>query len=125
MMPICWPTLAMPPWGKCGLRVYWNVGAVERNELQYSNAERQVNKSLPESAAEAVSNEGIRLAVLSESPADEAAVVVIAEHVLEKKVVPFQPPLRRRPNGWPSVLKLLPVLTWFLYHRTDADGLVV
>lgn len=65
------------------------------------------------------------VAILSESPADEACIAVIAEAVLRHPIVPFEPPLRRRPNGWPSVLNLLPVLTWYLYHQTNAAGLIV
>ncbi len=65
------------------------------------------------------------VAILSESPADEACIAIIAEAVIGAPIVPFQPPLHRRPNGWPSVLNLLPVLTWYLYHRTNAEGLIV
>lgn len=65
------------------------------------------------------------VAILSESPADEACIAVIAEAVIGSPIIPFHPPLHRRPNGWPSVLNLLPVLTWYLYHRTNAEGLIV
>lgn len=65
------------------------------------------------------------VAILSESPADEACIAVIASAVLAHPIIAFEPPLRRRPNGWPSVLNLLPVLTWYLYHRTNAAGLIV
>lgn len=63
-----------------------------------------------------------RVALLSESPADEAALRVLVGFVLG----PFQlvpPALRAR--GWPSVEQVLPAVLRHLHFHTDADGLVV
>lgn len=65
----------------------------------------------------------MKVALLSESPADEAALRLIAEGVLGHPVEVVQPPLRAR--GWPSVAQVLPVILRHLHFRTDAAGLVV
>ncbi|HLP02012.1 MAG TPA: hypothetical protein VK163_08300 [Opitutaceae bacterium] len=65
----------------------------------------------------------MKVALLSESPADEAALRLIAEGVLGEPVELIQPPLRAR--GWPSVAQVLPVVLRHLHFRTDADGIVV
>ena len=64
----------------------------------------------------------LKLALLSESPADEAALRVLVGAVLGPfTVVP--PSLRAR--GWPSVEQVLPPILRHLHFRTEADGLVV
>jgi hypothetical protein len=65
----------------------------------------------------------MKLAILSESPADEAAVAVLVEAVLGRPFVRVQPSLRAR--GWPSVGQVLPSIIRYLHFNTDADGLVV
>jgi uncharacterized protein YjhX (UPF0386 family) len=65
----------------------------------------------------------MKVALLSESPADEAALRVVAEGILGQEVVVEQPPLRAR--GWPSVAQVLPVVLRHLHFRSDATGLVV
>mgnify|MGYP001248729722 CR=1 FL=1 len=65
----------------------------------------------------------MKVALLSESPADEAALRLIAEGVLGQPVEAVQPPLRAR--GWPSVAQVLPVILRHLHFRTDCDGLIV
>ena len=65
----------------------------------------------------------MKVALLSESPADEAALRLVAEGVLGRPVELVQPPLRAR--GWPSVAQVLPVILRHLHFRTDAAGLVV
>lgn len=65
----------------------------------------------------------MKLAILSESPADEAAVAVLVEAVLGEPFVRVQPSLRAR--GWPSVAQVLPSIIRHLHFNTDADGLVV
>lgn len=65
----------------------------------------------------------MKVALLSESPADEAALRLVAEGVLGHPVEPVQPPLRAR--GWPSVAQVLPVILRHLHFRTDAAGLIV
>lgn len=65
----------------------------------------------------------MKLAILSESPADEAAVAVLVTAVLGHKFIRVQPALRAR--GWPSVAQVLPSIIRHLHFNTDADGLVV
>lgn len=65
----------------------------------------------------------MKLAVLSESPADEAAISVLMQAVLKQKFTRVQPSLRAR--GWPSVAQVLPSIIRHLHFNTDADGLVV
>ena len=65
----------------------------------------------------------MKLAILSESPADEAALCVLVEYVLGGPFTLVAPNLRAR--GWPSVEQVLPGVLRHLYFNTDADGLVV
>jgi hypothetical protein len=65
----------------------------------------------------------MKVAVLSESPADEAAVRLLAEAVLRTRIEPVQPGLRAR--GWPNVAQILPAVIRHLHFNTPADGLVV
>ncbi|HTL68830.1 MAG TPA: hypothetical protein VL200_14295 [Lacunisphaera sp.] len=65
----------------------------------------------------------MKLAILSESPADEAALRVLVEYVLGR---PFDTlPLSLRARGWPSVEQVLPPIVRHLHFQTEADGLVV
>lgn len=65
----------------------------------------------------------MKAALLSESPADEAALHLVTEAVLGRSVEVAQPPLRAR--GWPSVAQVLPVILRHLHFNTDAVGIVV
>jgi hypothetical protein len=65
----------------------------------------------------------MKLAVLSESPADEAALLVLVEAILKRRVVRVEPSLRAR--GWPNVLQILPAVVRHLHFETDADALAV
>lgn len=65
----------------------------------------------------------MKLAILSESPADEAALRVLVEAVLTEPVEVLTPSLRAR--GWPSVAQVLPAVIRHLHFNTSADGLVV
>lgn len=65
----------------------------------------------------------MKIAILSESPADEAALHVLVEYVLGEPFTPVQSTLRAR--GWPSVEQVLPPVVRHLHFNTDADGLVV
>jgi len=65
----------------------------------------------------------MKLAILSESPADEAAIALLIEAVLRKPFVRVQSNLRAR--GWPSVAQVLPAVVRHLHFNTQADGLVV
>ncbi|MDB6115253.1 MAG: hypothetical protein JWQ62_2198 [Lacunisphaera sp.] len=65
----------------------------------------------------------MKLAILSESPADEAALRVLVEYVLGE---PFATvPVALRARGWPSVEQVLSPIIRYLHFNTDADGLVV
>ena len=64
----------------------------------------------------------MKLAILSESPADEAALNVLVGFVLG----PFaRVETRLRARGWPSVEQVLPPIIRHLHFQTDADGLVI
>ena len=65
----------------------------------------------------------MKLAILSESPADEAALRVLVEYVLGGPFALVAPNLRAR--GWPSVEQVLPPILRHLHFNTEADGLVV
>jgi hypothetical protein len=65
----------------------------------------------------------MKVAILSESPADEAAVRVLVEGVLGIQVEQVQAGLRAR--GWPNVAQILPPIIRHLYFNTAAEGLVV
>jgi len=64
----------------------------------------------------------MKLAILSESPADEAALDVLVGFVLG----PFaRVETRLRARGWPSVEQVLPPIIRHLHFQTNADGLVI
>ena len=65
----------------------------------------------------------VKLALLSESPADEAALEVLVTGVLRGPVERVRPSLRAR--GWPNVLQVLPAIARHLHFNTDAELLVV
>lgn len=65
----------------------------------------------------------MKLAILSESPADEAALRVLIEGVLGEPVQLVQAALRAR--GWPSVAQVMPAIIRHLHFNTDAEGLAV
>ena len=65
----------------------------------------------------------MKVALLSESPADEAVLRVLVGAVLEFTPQFVQAGLRAR--GWPNVAQLLPAVIRHLHFNTDADTLVV
>jgi hypothetical protein len=65
----------------------------------------------------------MKAALVSESPADEAALRVLVEAVLGESVVVEKPGLRAR--GWPNVAQVLPAILRHLHFNTDVEGLVV
>jgi hypothetical protein len=65
----------------------------------------------------------MNIALLSESPVDEAALRVLVQYVLGKGFNQVSPTLRAR--GWPSVELVLPAILRHLHFNTRADGLVV
>lgn len=66
----------------------------------------------------------MKVAVLSESSADEAAIRILVDGILGTKTEETSDlPLRSR--GWPSVIRVLPTVLKYLHYRTDTDALVV
>ena len=65
----------------------------------------------------------MKVALLSESPADEAALRLMVEAVLKRPVTRIEPSLRAR--GWPNVMQVMPAILRHLHFNTDAEALVV
>jgi len=66
----------------------------------------------------------MKVAVLSESSADEAAVRLLVEAVLGVQTTAPEP-LTLRSRGWPAVRDVLPGIIRHLHFQTDVEGLVV
>jgi hypothetical protein len=66
----------------------------------------------------------MKVAILSESPADEAAIRILLESILGRKTQEL-PSLPLRSRGWPSVIRVLPTILKYLHYQTDAESLVV
>ncbi len=68
----------------------------------------------------------MKLAILSESPADAAAVRILTESLIAAAAELVDPEqFRTRPGGWPSVLNIAPSLVKHLHYLTEVDALVV
>ncbi len=66
----------------------------------------------------------MKVAILSESPADEAAVRILVGSILGRETRHADlPPIRTR--GWPSVRRVTPSVLRDLHYQTDADALVI
>src|SRR5262245_6184449 len=65
----------------------------------------------------------MKVAVISESSADEAAVIRLAEAVLATKVEIVAVKVRHR--GWPNVCQAFPNLLREIFYATAADGVVL
>jgi hypothetical protein len=65
----------------------------------------------------------MKVAILSESEADETAVRILAQGLLGTEVAIV--PLRVRSRGWQAVFVTLPIILKHLHFHTDADGLIV
>jgi hypothetical protein len=66
----------------------------------------------------------VKIAVVSESPADEAAIRILVDAIVgvESELVS----LRTRPNGWTRIFDLLPnIISGLYYGQPDVDGLVI
>jgi len=66
----------------------------------------------------------MKIAVVSESPADEAAIKILVDAILGQETELVSSP-RLRPKGWPQVLQLLPIIFKALHYNTDAEGIAV
>lgn len=65
----------------------------------------------------------MKVAILSESPADETALAEVVRGVLGAPFEHVQPNLRAR--GWPNVAQVLPAVIRHLHFNTGADLLAV
>ena len=65
----------------------------------------------------------MKIAFLSESPADEAVLRILVEGALKEK--PTVASAGYRARGWPNVLQVLPAVIRHLHFNTDVDTLVV
>lgn len=65
----------------------------------------------------------MKVALFSESPADEAALRVLVNGALRAEPSFVSPGFRAR--GWPNVAQLMPAVIRHLHFNTDADALVV
>lgn len=65
----------------------------------------------------------MKVAIFSESSADEAALRVLVDALLATQTEIVYPPVRAR--GWPSVQDDLPTVVKALHYRTDANALIV
>ena len=66
----------------------------------------------------------MRVAVLSESSADEAAIRVLVDAILGEPTVPADD-LHLESRGFGAVRKILPAIVQSTHYRTSTDGLVV
>jgi len=66
----------------------------------------------------------MKIAVISESPADEAAIKILIDALLGDETELVSAP-RLRPSGWPHVRTLLPSIAKALHYNTDAEGIAV
>lgn len=68
----------------------------------------------------------MKLAVLCESPADEAAIRILVNGILNRETQETSlPPLRTRAGGWGDIIKVLPSVYKGLYFYSDAEALAV
>ena len=66
----------------------------------------------------------MKVAILSESPADEAAIRILVDAILGEGTQ-HPPRLSLRARGWPAVVGVLPSVLRHLHYHTDAEALVV
>ena len=66
----------------------------------------------------------MKVAILSESEADETVIRVFVDALLQRESLHIShAPLQAR--GWPAVLNILPAVIKYLYYSTDAAALIV
>ncbi len=65
----------------------------------------------------------MKIAIVSESPADEAAIKILVDAIVGTESEVF--PLRTRPHGWTRVFELLPNIVVGLHYGTDVEAVVV
>lgn len=67
----------------------------------------------------------MKVAILSESPADEAAVRILVDAILGRETEAVDPPNRIATRGVESVIRMLGAVITALHYNSDADALVV
>jgi hypothetical protein len=65
----------------------------------------------------------MKIAIVSESLADEAAIKILVDAIVGSESELFS--LRTRPNGWTRIFDLLPNIINGLHYGTDVEALVV
>ena len=65
----------------------------------------------------------MKVAILSESSADEAAVRILVEAILNQQTEPID--LYLRGHGWSSVRNVLPAVLKHLHYCTQAEALIL
>lgn len=65
----------------------------------------------------------MKIAVVSESPADEAAIKILIDAIIGTESDLYA--IRTRPNGWTRVFQLLPNIVNALHYGTDVEALVI
>lgn len=66
----------------------------------------------------------MKVAILSESSADEAALRILTDAALGTATT-LPDPLSLKSRGWASVPRILPAVISHLHYQTDCAGLVV
>lgn len=66
----------------------------------------------------------MKIAILSESSADDAAIKILIDAIIGEENELLPPP-RLGTRGYPQVLKLLPSFFKYWYYQTEAEALVV
>jgi hypothetical protein len=67
----------------------------------------------------------MKIAVLSESSADEAAIRILVDGIRQQPAEPVALDRFRARRGWQTVLSILPAVLKHLHYQTDAEALVV
>jgi len=65
----------------------------------------------------------MKIAIVSESPADEAAIKILVDAIVGSESELFS--FRTRPNGWTRIFDLLPNIIKHLHYGTEVEALVV
>jgi hypothetical protein len=65
----------------------------------------------------------MRIAIVSESPADEAAIKILVDSIVGSESDLFS--FRTRPDGWTRIFPLLPNIIKHLHFGYEVEGLVV
>ncbi len=66
----------------------------------------------------------MKLAVVCESAADEAGIVILVEAILGRTVKSMPYPRIETWRGWQGVFTILPAVLTHAYYNTDAEGVV-